>query len=173
LIIYQREIERYGEDLISTTEELFFYVSLLYLHCLEHKDFAGDDQIRFMSALKNMDRWLNLFYISFEEKAGYCMERSEAFPKEYGNEIKLQLNFKYREFKNLLPSFLNSKEYDYEFDERDKKLEEMKLTVENLSSYIHMSMNRWFNSEQRLMECMAYLFCNKYYNQVLRQSNEK
>lgn len=164
---YQRELERYGEHSILASEELFFYDSLLYLQCLEHKEFAGDDQIRFLSALKNMDRWLTLFNMSLEEKAAYCKKMVNAFTKEYGNEVKLQLDFKYRELKNLLPSFLNSNKYDFEFEERDKRLEEIKLPVENLSSYLHMSMNRWFTSQQRLMEYMAYLFCNKYYNQVL------
>ena len=170
---YQREIERYGEHSILVSEELFFYDSLLYLQCLEDKEFAGDDQIRFMSALKNMDRWLNLFNMSLEERAAYCMEMSEVFAKEYGNRIKLQIDRKYRELKNGIPSFLNSNKYDFEFNERDKKLEGMKLPLENLSGYIHMSMNRWFVSQQRLMEYMAYLFCAKYYNQILHQSNEK
>lgn len=164
---YQREIERYGEHSILMSEELFFYDTLLYLQCLEDKEFAGDDQVRFMSALKNMDRWLNLFKLSLEEKASYCREMSETFAKEYGSQMKIQLDLKYRELKNGLSSFLNSDRYDFEFNERDKKLKGRKLTSENLSSYIHMSMNRWFTNRQRIMEYMCYLFCSKYYKQIL------
>lgn len=126
-----------------------------------------------MLALKNIDKWLNSINMPLEEKTDYCVEMSDAFAKEYGDRIKLQLDLKYRELKNGIPSFLNSGKYDAEFDERDKKLEGMKLPLENLSSYIHMSINRWFISQQRLMEYMGYLFCAKYYNQILHQSNEK
>ncbi len=36
-----------------------------------------------------------------------------------------------------------------------------------------MSMNRWFVSQQRLMEYMAYLFSAKYYNQILHHNQIK
>src|SRR5690606_1604202 len=170
---YQREIERYGEEFILASEEVFFYESLLYLECLEDKDFAENEQIRYLSALKNLDRWLNLFNMPLEEKASFCRVMIESFTKEFGNSVKLQLDFKYRELKNLFPSFLNSNKYDFEFNERDKKLKGMKLPLKNISSYIHMSMNKWFVSQQRLLEYMVYLFCEKYYNQKIHQSNEK
>lgn len=169
---YQREIERYGEASILTSEELFFHDSLLYLNCLANDEFREDEQIRFLSALKNMDKWLSIFNMSVEEKANYCIQMSDAFAKEFGPSVKLQLDLKYRELKSLLPSFLNADKYDFEFTKRDKVLNEMLMPKENLSSYIHMSMNRWFITQQRLMEYMCYLFCSKYYNQIIHQTNE-
>lgn len=164
---YEREIERYGQESILGSEVLFFHDSLLYLNCLANEDFAEDEQIRFLTALKNMDKWLSLFDMSLNEKANYCLEMSDAFEKEFGLPVKLELDLKYRELKSLLPAFLNAEEYANEFNKRDEVLNEMQMPKENLASYIHMSMNRWFITQQRLMEYMCYLFCSKYYNQVL------
>ncbi|WP_410867255.1 lantibiotic dehydratase C-terminal domain-containing protein [Paraburkholderia sp. SIMBA_027] len=46
----------------------------------------------------------------------------------------------------------------------------MKLCKEKLSSYIHMSINRWFPSEQRALELMTYSFATKYYSRILSQT---
>lgn len=42
--------------------------------------------------------------------------------------------------------------------------------LHQIKSQIHMSINRWFVSQQRLMEYTTYLFGAKYYNQILDQS---
>lgn len=163
---YQREIERYGAGII-TSEAIFSHDSLLFLNCLLHPEFVEDEQIRFLAAIKNMDKWLTVFKISQEEKADYCKKMCNAFANEFDNAIKLQLDLEYREFKNVLPSFLNSDEYETEFNKRDKPLEKALIPKENWADYIHMSMNRWFITRQRLMEYMCYLFCSKYYSQLL------
>ncbi|HEY5371759.1 MAG TPA: lantibiotic dehydratase [Hanamia sp.] len=164
---YQREIERYGERGILTSEVIFFHDSLLYLNCLKHEEFIEDEQIRFLVAIKNIDKWLTLIKMSLKEKADYCLQNCQRFSTEFDSGVKFQLDLKYRELKNGLPSFLNSDDYDKEFNERDRNLQKILMPKENLTSYIHMSMNRWFLTEQRLMEYMCYLFCNKYYNQLL------
>lgn len=165
---YQREIERYGEKNILTSEVTFFYDSLLYLNCLQNEEFIQDEQIRFLAAIKNIDKWLTLTKMSLQEKADYCLQNCQRFSNEFDSGVKFQLDLKYRELKNLLPSFLHSDKYEEEFRERDTNLQKNLMPKENLTSYIHMSMNRWFLTEQRLMEYMCYLFCNKYYNQLLQ-----
>lgn len=170
---YQREIERYGEEGILASEVIFFHDSLLYLNCLLHEEFVEDEYIRFLVAIKNIDKWLSLFKMSLQEKADYCLKSCQRFSNEFDSNAKFQLDLKYREIKNLLPSFLNSDNYDEEFNERDKNLQKILMPKENIVSYIHMSMNRWFLAEQRLMEYMCYLFCNKYYNQLLQYNNQK
>jgi lantibiotic biosynthesis protein len=164
---YERETERYGEKDILASEVLFFHDSLLYLNCLQHGEFAEDEPIRFFAALKNIDKWLTLFKMSVEEKAAFCITMCRSFSKEYKPDIKVQADLKYRELKNLIPGFLNSDKFDDEFRERDKKLASIFLAKENLASYIHLSLNRWFINRQRLLEYMCYLFCSKYYQQLL------
>jgi lantibiotic biosynthesis protein len=167
---YEREIERYGEHAISASEAIFFHDTLLFLNCMKHQQFAEDEQIRFLAALKNIDKWLTLFEMSVEEKACYCKKMMDCFSNKDKLDIKIQTDLKYREFKNLLPAFLNSNKFDEEFRKRDEKIQEI-LSKENLASYIHMSLNRWFVNQQRLMEYMCYSFCSKYYEQLLHTNN--
>lgn len=168
---YEREIERYGADEIVKTEELFFHDSILLLTCLADKIFAEDEQIRFLAALKNIDAWLSLFNMSLPEKADFCERMSDAFALEFPAKVKLQMDQQYRSRKNLIIPFLASDQFDIPFRERDAALKKLSLKIENLSSYIHMSINRWFASEQRLLEYMAYHFCRKYYNQLASHIN--
>ncbi len=170
---YQREIERYGERGILVSEVIFFHDSLLYLNCLQHEDFAEDGMTRFLVAIKNINKWLTLFKLSLQEKADYCLQNCQRFSTEFDSGVKFQLDLKYRELKNLLPSFLLSDKYEEEFNQRDKNLSKILMPKENITSYIHMSMNRWFLTEQRLMEYMCYLFCNKHYNQLLQYNQKK
>jgi len=169
---YQREIERYGADSILISEEVFFQDSLLYLNCLANEKFREDEQMRFLSALKNMDKWFTIFNMSLQEKADFCLKRSDTFGKEFSSSMKLQLDLKYRELKNFVSPFLDSEKLDIEFAKRDIVLKEMLIPKENLANYIHMSMNRWFITQQRLLEYMCYLFCSKYYNQIIHQTKK-
>lgn len=166
---YQREIERYGGSFMETSEELFYYDSLLYLNYIEMEEFIADEQIRFLCALKNLDHWLNYYNMSLEDKAGFCSQMSETFANEFDKQLKQGISLKYREFKNLVLSFMHSERFEAEFNRRDREVKRLTLYTENLSSYIHMSMNRWFLTRQRVMEFMAYYFCHKYYNQLLHQ----
>ncbi len=168
---YQREIERYGEDSITASEEAFFHDSTLYLSCLRYAEFANNEQTRFLASLKNLDLWLSYFDMSLEGKAGFCTQMSNAFALEMDSSLKKHFDLKYRVMKNEVDSFLQSNEFNNELSERNKKLNGKALPVENVSSYIHISMNRWFATEQRKMEYMAYIFCEKYYNRLLHEMN--
>jgi len=167
---YEREIERYGEYTILVTEIIFFHDSLLFLNCLQHLEFAEDPQIRFFAALKNVDKWLTFFEMSVEEKADYCNKRGDCLLKEYNADLKVATDLKYREFKNLLYDFLNSDKFDKEFEARDVQLHDI-IQKQNLADYIHMSLNRWFINQQRVMEYMCYSFCSKYYRQLMHRTN--
>jgi hypothetical protein len=90
----------------------------------------------------------------------------ESFSKEFGPEFKFRIDLKYREFSEVIPGFLASSVFDREFEERETNLLNLSLPRKNLSSYIHMSMNRWFVTEQRLLEYTVYIFAVKYYNQI-------
>jgi len=168
---YQREIERYGKGSMLTTEETFFHDSLLFLTCIEDETFEEDQHIRFLTAVKNMDNWLSLFNMSLPERIAFCNDMSGAFGLEFGRDIKRQLDQQYRDWKKPIAQFLNDDKFNSAFEKRENKLKELVLPIENISSYIHMSMNRWFATEQRLMEYMAYHFCGKYYNQIVHQTN--
>ncbi|MCF6402944.1 lantibiotic dehydratase [Chitinophaga filiformis] len=168
---YQREIERYGEDLMLLTEEVFFHDSRLFLTCMEEEDFEEDQRIRFLTSIKNMHNWLSLYRLSLPERITFCTEMSDAFSREFGRDVKRQLNAQYPEWKKPIAEFLNGERFNDALAERTLALKRMTLPLDNISSYIHMSMNRWFTTEQRFMEYMAYSFCGKYYNQIVHQKN--
>lgn len=170
---YHRETERYGEESIQTTEEAFFYDSRLFLRCLWHDVFPGNDETRFLAAIKNLDKWLSLFRLSMEEKVNFCEAMGKQFEKEFGRETKLYIDRKYRELSHILNTFFESSIFESEFAEREGNLLKLSLPQKNLSSYIHMSMNRWFVTEQRFMEYMCYVFARNYYNQLLRYHSQK
>src|SRR6185312_12907132 len=121
------------------------------LNCLADEGFRTDEQVRFLLALKNVDKWLDLYNMSLEEKVKYCNEMTNVFVNEFDKSVKIQLDLKYRELRNLIPSFLNSEMFEGEFAKRDKILKGMISPGEDISSYIHMSTNRWFIAEQRLL----------------------
>ncbi|SHM71798.1 lantibiotic dehydratase [Chitinophaga sp. CF418] len=168
---YQREIERYGEDYMLITEEIFFHDSLLFLTCMEDEDFEDDQRVRFLTSIKNMDNWLSLYGMSYQQRITFCTEMSDAFAHEFGRDVKRQLNAQYLEWRKPIADFLSGEQFNDVFAERSVKLKSMVLPLDNISSYIHMSVNRWFTTEQRFMEYMAYYFCGKYYNQIVHRKN--
>jgi thiopeptide-type bacteriocin biosynthesis protein len=168
---YVREIERYGEAYMQLTEDVFFYDSLLFLACMEDKLFRADQQVRFMAAVKNIDKWLSLFNMSTEERVVFCTRMSGAFSGEYGTGVRQAFDDRYREWKRSVAHFLEGRKLETVFKERENQLQKLALPIEHITSYIHMSMNRWFATEQRLMEYMAYHFCGRYYNQLAHITN--
>jgi thiopeptide-type bacteriocin biosynthesis protein len=167
---YHREIERYHPEFMEAAEEAFYHDSKLVLNLLDQEIFAEDENVRLFSAVKNVNSWLSLFGLSLQEKLDFCKSMENVFLKEFTQELKSHINSKYRILKEDLYSFCTENEFGEEFNERDKNMSNIKLSKEVLSSYIHMSINRWFSSEQRALELMTYSFAAKYYSRILSQS---
>lgn len=168
---YHREIERYHPDFIEFVEEIFYYDSMLVLNLLNQEGFAENENVRLFSAVKNVNSWLSLFKLSLEEKLNFCKSMEKIFLNEFSSDFKSHINSKYRVLKEELHTFCEGFEFRKNFNERDQYLDEVKLCKEALSSYIHMSINRWFPSEQRALELITYSFATKYYSRILSQHN--
>lgn len=167
---YQRELERYDSEYIEDTEIAFYHDSLLLLNLLNHVNFVENEDVKLFAAVKNVDGWLSLFGLSLQEKLDFCKAMETEFLKEFSSELKTHINSKFRIFKDNLYSFFIALEFEQEFNQRNQELEKLKLCKEKLSSYIHMSINRWFPSEQRALELMTYSFAIKYYSRILSQT---
>lgn len=167
---YEREMERYGEEYILLTETLFFHDSFLFLHCLEEEGFEEDEQLRLLAALKNLHEWLELYNMPLTERIAFCSEMADAFATEFGREMRKQLNSQYMEWRKDIAVFMRGDRFAAAFTERTRALNNIEFPIDNISSYIHMSMNRWFTVEQRFMEYMVYYFAARYYNQIVHQS---
>lgn len=167
---YHRELDRYSPEFMEDSEKAFYYDSLLILNLLNDENFIDNENIRLFSAVKNINSWLSFFNLSLQEKLDFCKSMENSFLEEFSTELKKQINSKYRVLKEDLYSFLIGNEFENEFRKRERQLNKIMLYEEALSSYIHMSINRWFPSEQRALELMAYSFSVKYYSRILSQS---
>jgi thiopeptide-type bacteriocin biosynthesis protein len=164
---YRREIERYGEEHMENTELLFFYDSSFFINCLTSEYFDEDENYRLYSALKNMDSYLSTFDFSLNDKFYFCKEMESAFETEFDQKMKKALYSKYRLYTKSLYDYMNSAELKNAFKKREEKIKPLNLSRENLPSFIHMSINRWFDSSQRQFEYMCYIFLKNYYNRLL------
>lgn len=167
---YNREIERYYPEFMEAAEEAFYHDSILVLNLLDQEIFAENENVRLFSAVKNVNSWLSVFNLSLQEKLDFCKVMESVFLKEFSPELKTHINSKYRILKEDLHEFYTENEFEEEFNKRDQYLKKITLSKEALSSYIHMSINRWFSSEQRALELMTYSFAAKYYSRILSQS---
>ncbi|QCX52490.1 hypothetical protein FGE20_01375 [Elizabethkingia sp. JS20170427COW] len=168
---YEREIERYGIEQIEDAEQLFYHDSVLFLSYLKNEEFAENEQIRIYTAIKNIDRYLSLFRLSLSEKLQFCTEMEKAFEKEFNPQLKKHIYTRYREYSAEIYEFMTGKYFDEYFDNREVEAAKLNLSKDILPSYIHMSVNRWFTSQQRVYEYMCYVFAGKFYNRILNSKH--
>lgn len=159
---YVRELERYGADSILLSEKLFFLDSCSILALLKKDNLIIDNKVRLFSGIRILDAWLDLYLLDTEDKITFTEKMVDASFSEFGKEVKDQLNRSYRRDRNELGEFFKAN-LDGAFSEKRLLISEQCLPFNNLASYVHMSMNRWFNVDQRMMEYAAYIYANKYY----------
>ena len=178
---HNRELERYGKHLIEEAESVFYADSECVLSII--KKLNGNEQYRWMIALKLIDTLLSDFNLNFEKKRKLIEEASKSYKTEFGfNEFNSkQFNIKFRENKNIVESVLNNEIDDKDFTslflpikKRTKQLmpivEQIKRKAKKeysanewLTSYLHMMINRLFRSKNRMHELVLYDFMFRYY----------
>ena len=189
---YQRELERYGPENIENSESLFFYDSVASIQILSLLEGDEGDDLRWQFAFKGVNDLLNSFGLDLPAKKELLSALSTGFLKEFdaeGSESKKQLGAKYRGIKDkiqiALQPFLPP---DHEFVEvweilsaRSKNLEtpisainsleeQGKLSVSKsnlMGSYIHMFLNRFLRSKQRLQEMVIYDLLHRHYRSLI------
>jgi len=179
---YNRELERYSEEHIQLSEEIFSVDSeyILALLAYLHKK---DDNLRWMSALMLIDQFFDDIKLDIEERYTYINQMSDSFKIEFGYNMynSKQLNNIYRERKKQIETVLDTKKSEENKDLAKvktilkKKTKAMKTLIKeknyipknNISSYIHMSMNRLFRSNNRIHELLIYDFLSRHYKSEL------
>lgn len=179
---YQREIERYGINTISYSEDLFFHESNMVLSFL---NLVKDDEIRWLFSLKAIDNHLINFGYSLPEKLKILERLKIGYRSEFGKSKSLnkEINDRCRLNQKKIEEILNEKKLDYSpiingilnqtneltnpiINEVKKVHENKELQVgfNNLNmSYIHVLMNRLFKTKNRIHEMVCYDFIYIYY----------
>lgn len=182
---YERELERYGDDMIENCESLFWRDSTCIINMLS-TDENYDENSRMCFALRSIDEYLNSFNIDILDRIHFTDMLCESFCKEFGEikTLKKELDKLYRVNRNLVEDCFEKDDNHYKylepFYQRRKYLNDITLkmleyySLQNiegihipiLPSIIHMSINRIFPASQRKYEMIMYYFLNKYYKKV-------
>ena len=183
---YQREIERYGNETMELSESVFFHDSKAIAGILSLIEGDAGEKYRWMFGLRGVDMLLNDFEYDIQAKAKLIADMKEGFFQEFGGDDKLkhQLNDKYRlereNIEKILDVAQDTEEIEPAIDylkERSEALKSINLEVKNmqlfnnqvyncdrlLQSYVHMTMNRLFVTDNRKHELVIYYFLDKYY----------
>jgi thiopeptide-type bacteriocin biosynthesis protein len=178
---YNRELERYGKHLIEEAESVFYADSECILSII--KKLNGNENYRWMIALKLINELLSDFGLNMEEKQKLMENLNKSYKAEFGfNEYNSkQFNTKYRENKKLIESVLNNTLNENTFislfqpvKKRTKALISVVSQIKSklrkneevhnlLKSYLHMTLNRLFRSRNRQHEMILYDFMFRYY----------
>lgn len=192
---YHREIERYGSNTICLAESLFFYDSQFATETLEI--WSDQDNVRWGIGLLSMDRLLQDFGYTLDEKFHLLSMMSDSFSKEHhlDKALRMQLGKKYRKDSSFISQMINMpelkpSEYQSILDAVEKRSEKNKALANEvldlqeqdklerslnhlMGSYLHMVNNRLFKSKQRKYEFVLYFYLYQYYRSALARSGKK
>jgi thiopeptide-type bacteriocin biosynthesis protein len=190
---YSREIERYGSDLIVDTEKYFYNESRLIINILEDIQDDENEIARWLFALRMIDETLENFEYKGEVKLRFLNSIRDDYGKEYGldRNLKKQLSQKYRTNRGYIEQILNRENEYQEAENFFNYLKDWKRAVKPftiqvlmkrtelsvpetdhlLKSYLHMMINRFFRSKQRLHELVLYDFLCQYYTSLVARES--
>lgn len=179
---YKRELERYGVYTTALVEEMFFYDSQIILSIIDYANLQNDQEIiRVISAFCLIEYILNGFGCDLDEKVVLMSKLSKNFQSEFGfnsNKYTGALNKKFREYRKeiensfeYVPDFFTDIITDFKMRTqsisekiRETASKDNNININNLlGSIIHMSMNRLFQSNNRIYELIIYYFIERIY----------
>jgi thiopeptide-type bacteriocin biosynthesis protein len=190
---YQREIERYGENSISLVEEIFFIDSEYIIRLLHQSGNDNPEQLQWKLALILIDSFLSAFSLELSQRKELLNLLADSYKKEFGftqHHITKQLNDKYRAYRkdieNTMPWESEATEVVAIIKVRRQaifsiaqklinmdKSGELQISMKSLlTSLIHMTMNRWFRTKNRLHEMVIYEFLSRYYISEIAKNNK-
>lgn len=194
---YQREIERYGEQTMLLSEQLFFRDSQAAVQLLNLLDPDEDgQQLRWLLALRCVDDLLTDFSFTLEDKLKLMQYLKTSFGYEFGvnKQLNKLIDRKYRSVQVEVEAILNrsdntTNEWYPIMEMLEQKSAAIKpiaseilrlnamdsrLSKESLmSSYIHMLLNRLIKSKQRKHEWILYDFLYRTYKSQFARSRQK
>lgn len=189
---YNRELERYGSNLIGIAESIFDMDSKFIL---ENYNFYISNQyfVPFL-AIYQIDKLLNSFDLEFQSKYDFISSRFSAYSQEYNivnkNDLKTQVDQELGKVRMIIKSVLENDDFyfinneatgveDY-INNMRKYQKKLKFFIQEdnydfsktsfpnnfLSSIIHMHCIRLFPHNPRQNELFVYGALNNYYKSI-------
>jgi thiopeptide-type bacteriocin biosynthesis protein len=183
---YDRELERYGYELIEEAESLFCIDSECVLSVIKSIRKFNFENYRWIVGMRMVDELLNDFSYDLNSKKNLMNFLNASYKKEFNfNDKNLkQFSVKYRENKKDIELMLAKDvknatliQLVSSINGRTKKLQPVIKAINCklinnkeynidtlLASYIHMTLNRLFRSKNRVYELLIYDFMYMYYS---------
>ncbi|HUR64905.1 MAG TPA: lantibiotic dehydratase [Chitinophagaceae bacterium] len=184
---YRREIERYGEDTMELSEDLFWQQSKAIMEFISMLDGDEGEQYRWQAGLKAIDLLLDAFRYTLEQKCKLVRRLNKNYSEEFriGHAERKKISDQFSDHKprvNLLMS--DGWQQDENLAEGIQLLipgtDIFHATIEGIlnapsvvanpmqldllmQSYLHMFINRLFVSNHRKTELVIYEYLLKYY----------
>lgn len=191
---YNRELERYGADTINIAEDFFYYNS----RCVAEltKLFSSDQngELRFIVGIYGVHCLYEAFGIDMQRRMHLVEASKRMFAFEFGihnnKDLREQIKRDYREVNPKINQLINNfptgmpvldevkKAYEKQHVELEKlaeRFKENKYTKNSFNlmpSFIHMFVNRFFNTSQRMNEMFIYQFLSKHYTSVIARQEK-
>ncbi|MCM1218341.1 MAG: thiopeptide-type bacteriocin biosynthesis protein [Lachnospiraceae bacterium] len=183
---YIQETGRYENINMEVIESIFSIDSYACLQMFNYLQLTGKDQsnMRWLLSIKMIDRLLNALKYNDQQKSSLINSLAENFRREFlftTHNYTKQINRKYRSYYLDVEMMLKNHCGDSQIEEIVDKCTDQLLplfcqlqlnsnnTERIIGSIIHMFMNRWFRSQNRLYEMVIYSFMGKYYKQKIYQ----
>ena len=180
---YQREIERYGSDVMEFTETLFYEDSTAVISMIDQTVGEEREVIRWQWCLKAIDTYLSDFGLTLIEKKELMEKMKTNFANEFhlDKALKIQLDQRFRNNRTFIEQILADNlneihEYSPLFHAIINKSNRIENIIEQIKSQksrgeltnylydtIHMTVNRTISDNQRLHELVMYDFLFRYY----------
>jgi thiopeptide-type bacteriocin biosynthesis protein len=187
---YRPEVDRYGKQSVGHAEKIFYADSDAYVRYKEYESGRSDADLPWLYALASADKYLSDFTYSNEQRKELLLGLSRNFGKEFSKNKHLakQISSKYRIHRKRIDQLLDISDVCSSdmglikiLDQRSNQsagavraiLElyaEGKMEVpmnDLLSSFIHMTMNRIFQNNNRLHEMVLYDFLFRHYKSLM------
>ncbi|GLU57085.1 lantibiotic dehydratase [Dyadobacter frigoris] len=171
---YERELERYGYEQIEICENLFHLDSMDFLDSISSFEHIPDEIARFELSIGRINMLLTNSGLKLSECVLLMENLKENFFNEFdGNStLRKQLGMHYRNFKNIIDQVFELGKTDLNpslkgsLAKLSENLSDRTQYFSILSSLIHMSVNRTFNTKQRAYELILYHCLAKQYDSM-------
>lgn len=179
---YQRELERYGNTTMETSESIFYYDSEMMIDYLALKPFFLKEETELLFSFLAIDSFLNVFSLQNKQKLDLLDKLQVSFKKEFNATkiLKKEFDKNYRSVSTRIDTFINNQDDEFSdvyqiINHKESNLKslfsketfQLEMDLNSfLSSHIHMTINRQFSSRQRHYECLIYDHLYRYYKSV-------